>query len=86
MLGWEGKDEQQISPVDSGKGNAMGLQVLNEGEETTTWDKRQSKAMETPKSVKSLYDQQGFWQSPSWAASEDLTEVVWVLVRSIVGL
>ncbi|THX48565.1 hypothetical protein D6D06_09028 [Aureobasidium pullulans] len=64
MLGWEGKDEQQTSPVDSGKGNTMSLQVLNEGEDTTTWDKRQSKAIETPKSVKSLYDQQGFWQSP----------------------
>ncbi|KAI5236006.1 hypothetical protein E4T43_08873 [Aureobasidium subglaciale] len=52
--------EAQVSVSESGKG----LLVLNEGEETTTWDKRKSKAMETPKSSRSLYDQQGFYRSP----------------------
>lgn len=41
------------------------LEVLREGEETMLWDKRKSKMMETPKSTRSLYDQQGFWISPS---------------------
>lgn len=42
-----------------------GLEVVREGEETMLWDKRKSKMMETPKSTRSLYDQQGFWISPS---------------------
>ncbi|KAG9959189.1 hypothetical protein KCU61_g7692, partial [Aureobasidium melanogenum] len=69
MLGWEAKEENdaKYSPriLDSleevGK---EGLQVLHEGEETTIWDRRKSKAMETPKSVRSLYDQQGFYRTP----------------------
>ncbi|KAI5237496.1 hypothetical protein E4T42_09219 [Aureobasidium subglaciale] len=59
MLGLEAK-EGQVSVSESGKG----LQVLNEGKETTTWDKRKSKAMETPKRSRSPYDQQGFYRSP----------------------
>ena len=70
MLGWEAKDETndgKQSPQTTkslGEEGKEGLQVLNEGEETTRWDKRKSKAMETPKSVRSLYDQQGFYRSP----------------------
>ncbi|KAI5196688.1 hypothetical protein E4T39_07705 [Aureobasidium subglaciale] len=59
LLGMKVK-EGPTSVLESGKG----LQVLKEGEETTTWDKRKSKAMETPKSARSLYDQQGFYRSP----------------------
>lgn len=47
-----------------GKGKAES-EVLEEGEETMLWDRRKSKMMETPKSTRSLYDQQGFWISPS---------------------
>lgn len=70
LLGSEAKEENdaKYSPrildsleEESGK---EGLQVLREEEETTTWDRRKSKAMETPKSVRSLYDQQGFYRSP----------------------
>jgi hypothetical protein len=41
-----------------------GLQILLEGEETTSWDKRKSRLMETPKSARSLFDEQGFLISP----------------------
>ncbi|CAD0092315.1 unnamed protein product [Aureobasidium vineae] len=72
LLGWEQKDNATLThqnhqemeasrDADSGKAN---LQILHEGQETQTWDKRKSKAMETPKSVRSLYDQQGFYTSP----------------------
>ncbi|KAG9632006.1 hypothetical protein KCU95_g13856, partial [Aureobasidium melanogenum] len=69
MLGWEVKEENDAKHMprmtDSlGESGKEGLQVLHEGEETTTWDRRKSKAMETPKSVRSLYDQQGFYRSP----------------------
>ncbi|KAH0011118.1 hypothetical protein KCU78_g10134, partial [Aureobasidium melanogenum] len=70
MLGWEAKEENDakyspriLDPPEEESGKE-GLQVLREGEETTNWDRRKSKAMETPKSVRSLYDQQGFYRSP----------------------
>jgi hypothetical protein len=66
MLGWREEEgtltpTQQTSGAQSGK---EGLQILLEGEETTTWDRRMSKAVETPKSVRSLFDEQGFYQGP----------------------
>ncbi|KAG9594944.1 hypothetical protein KCU77_g8209, partial [Aureobasidium melanogenum] len=68
MLGWEAKEENDanyspriLNSLEVGK---EGLQVLHEGEETTIWDRRKSKAMETPKSARSLYDQQGFYRTP----------------------
>ncbi|CAD0109451.1 unnamed protein product [Aureobasidium uvarum] len=75
LLGWEQKDDatltfphpthhkntESLTQTDSSKGN---LPILHEDQETQTWDKRKSKAMETPKSVRSLYDQQGFYTSP----------------------
>jgi hypothetical protein len=69
MLGWQEEEEtptpKQTSQLQSGNEN---LQVVLEDQETMLWDKRKSKAMETPKSVRSLYDQQGFWISPSGEA------------------
>jgi hypothetical protein len=66
MLGWQ---EEETTPTMKHNSQSQlaneGLQVLREGRETMLWDKRKSKAMETPKSVRSLYDQQGFWISPS---------------------
>ncbi|KAI4782273.1 hypothetical protein E4T52_02788 [Aureobasidium sp. EXF-3400] len=69
MLGWQEEETtptpKQTSQLQSGNDN---LQVVLEDQETMLWDKRKSKAMETPKSVRSLYDQQGFWISPSGEA------------------
>jgi hypothetical protein len=69
MLGWQeetltpsltsGYSEQSFQHSEKGR-----LQILLEGEETTSWDKRKSKLMETPKSARSLFDEQGFLISP----------------------
>lgn len=64
MLGWEAKDGNNTKHSPLGESGKEELQVLHEEEETTTWDRRKSKAMETPKSARSLYDQQGFYRSP----------------------
>ncbi|KAI4731901.1 hypothetical protein E4T49_00061 [Aureobasidium sp. EXF-10728] len=67
LLGWQENQDVKLPPspevslTDSDNAN---LQVLHEDQETQTWDRRKSKAMETPKSVRSLYDQQGFLASP----------------------
>jgi hypothetical protein len=69
MLGWQeetltpsltsGYSEQSFQHSEKGR-----LQILLEGEETTSWDKRKSKLMKTPKSARSLFDEQGFLISP----------------------
>jgi hypothetical protein len=62
MMGWAEKDTQLSSPLMTTKEES--LQVLQEGEEAIFWDEQKSKAMETPKSVRSLYDHQGFFRTP----------------------
>ncbi|KAI4848096.1 hypothetical protein E4T44_04133 [Aureobasidium sp. EXF-8845] len=69
MLGWQdetiapsltsGYSEQSLEYSEKGD-----LQILLEGEETTSWNRRKSKLMETPKSARSLFDEQGFLISP----------------------
>jgi hypothetical protein len=65
MLGWQ-EEEGTLTPTHTSgaQSGKEGLQILLEGEETTTWDRRMSKAVETPKSVRSLFDEQGFYQGP----------------------
>jgi hypothetical protein len=65
LLGWQ-KEEGTLTPTYTSRAQSgkEGLQILLEGEETTTWDRRMSKAVETPKSVRSLFDEQGFYQGP----------------------
>jgi len=71
MLGWQDSASTPTLTQTHNSGQSLWgagkaeLQVLQEGEETLLWDKRKSKMMETPNSVRSLYDQQGFWISPS---------------------
>jgi hypothetical protein len=69
MLGWQ---EETLTPsLTSGyseqsflSSEKEGLQILLEGEETTSWDDRKSRLLETTKSVRSLFDEQGFLISP----------------------
>jgi hypothetical protein len=62
LLGWQEDGATTPTQTSQHRSGKEGLQILLEGEETTSWDKR--KAMETPNSVRSEYDYQGFLKSP----------------------
>lgn len=58
-----GVDDKHCAQLGSGKGGVKGIE-MKERQDLASREKRKSRALGTPKSTRSLYDQQGFLCSP----------------------